>query len=123
MKLSAGQFFVNDKLFATVSPVKLEPMATASNVRRCDNKVEFQVKFTDDGWEQIAKALARVHQIEVSSPIPGIKKGDTITMHHRGFFEDRDVTGILYHIRKPYRDSETRIYFIREEFSGIPKAA
>ena len=86
------------------------------------NKTQFncKVKFSKEGWEFLRKATARVIKIGLSAKFPGIRKGEKVTLHLSDGWSNRDVTGVLYHIRKPYRDREDRIYYLREEFSGIP---
>lgn len=92
-----------------------KPLAeVAAELPRGCMKFECTVEYTKEGWELIQKACARNVTIRLPGKFPGIRKGETVTLHLSDGFNDRDVTGVLYHVRKPYRDSEDRIYYIRE---------
>jgi len=97
-------------------------LGRARNVVRTEHSVSCRIQFNEEGWEFLRKTLARTVKIELPEPNASLRKGRVVTMRFNGWCEQRDVTGLLYHIRKPYKDSEARIYYIREEFSGIPKA-
>jgi hypothetical protein len=99
------------------------PLGKVSKVKLKKSRLDFKAKFNKKGWKALRKACARIVKFQLSEKLPGVKKGEKVTLHIKNGFDDRDVTGILYHVRKPYRDSESRIYYIREEFAGIPKAS
>jgi hypothetical protein len=100
-----------------------KPVAQLTDFKLKGSKLECTWKFTEEGWESLRKATACVIKVGLSQKMPGVKKGETITVHIKDGFADREVKGVLYHVRKPYKDPEARDYYIREEFAGIPKAA
>lgn len=101
------------------------PFGKVTKVKLKKSRLDFKVKFNKKGWEALRKATARVYKIGLSEKMPGVKKGEKVTINglDTAFGCESKVTGILYHVRKPYRDSESRIYYIREEFAWIPKSA
>lgn len=74
---------------------------------------------TGEGRRIIRKLSSRLVRIELDTPIPKdvCKKGDTVDI----IVGDEKYRGTLYHIRKPYKDSEARIYFIRIPICNIIK--
>lgn len=99
-----------------------EPIGKVSNVKLFgDTKLTFDATFNEEAWEALQKACARIAKIHVPSPFPGVRKGEKVTLHFKDGFDDRQITGVLYHVRKPYAHSEDRIYYIREEWPvGTP---
>jgi len=81
--------------------------------------VDCSVEFNEEGWNYLRKAMSRVLILPVPRPMEAAKKGRPCSVT----IGDRLVVCTLYHIRKPRRDSEERIYYIREEFAGIPSTA
>lgn len=101
-----------------------EPIGHIRDVQLIKNmKLTCDVKFTEEAWQALQKACSRIAKIHVPEKFPGVRKGEKVTLHFQNAYGDQQVTGILYHVRKPYKDSEDRIYYIREEFSPFSKAA
>lgn len=105
MELGKGTLWIGDEK-QDVERLSIKPLGRVENVVLTPISVECLMKFEPGAWERLRKVCAQVVTLEVDQPIPHFKKGNTITM-------PSGETGDIYHIRKPLRNSEARVYYIR----------
>lgn len=118
MRVFEGQFLINGQPIGLVTDIEFTPEDEGQRIDFPGRPLECEFKLEPNAWTDLAKAMARVHTLEVTGRLP-FKKSMNVTLDIQG----HSVAGVLYHIRKPHRDSERRIYYIREEFADILKAA